>query len=71
MCQVHRAVSALVQSCCLAGDASDALLERTANTIQHWQRRNRAARTQHIRRTRKKLRRLGMTLKDLIRCKWP
>jgi hypothetical protein len=47
------------------------LIEDTARIIQHWQQRNAAARQCHIKRTRKILRKMGIYLKDLIRCKWP
>ena len=71
MCQVHRAVGALVQSWWLSGRASAALIENTATTNQHWQQRNAAARKNHTKQTRKKLRKMGIYLKDLIRCRWP
>jgi len=48
-----------------------ALIEDTARTIQHWQQRIATARKWHIKRTRKKLRTMGIYLKDLIRCEWP
>lgn len=71
MCQVHTAVAALVQSWWLSGQASDALIEGAARKIQHWQHRNAAARKYHTKRTRKKLRKMGIYFKDLIRCTWP
>ena len=71
VCQVHTAVGSLVRSWWLNGRASAALIQATARTIQHWQQRNATARRCHIKRTRKKLRQLGIYLKDLIRCKWP
>jgi len=55
----------------LSGWASAALIEDTARNIQHWQHRIAAARKSHIKRTRKKLRKMGIYLKDLIPCKWP
>jgi hypothetical protein len=60
-----------VQSWQLNGRASAALIEHTANTIAHWQERNATSRVCHTKRTRKKLREIGVKLKDLIRCKWP
>jgi hypothetical protein len=48
-----------------------ALIEEAAKEIQHWQRRIAAARKSHIKRTRKKLRKMGIYLKDLTRCTWP
>ena len=71
MCQVHTAVAALVQSWWLKGALSAALIEQAAEDTQHRQHRLAAARKSHIKRTRKKLRRMGIYLKDLIRCKWP
>ena len=71
MCQVHIAVAALVRSWWLRGALCTALIEEAAQEIRHWQRRIAAARESHIKRTRKKLRKMGIYLKDLIRCKWP
>jgi hypothetical protein len=68
---VHVAVAALVRSWWLKGALCAALIEEAANAIQHWQQRLAAARKSHIKRTRRKLRRMGIYLKDLIRCKWP
>jgi hypothetical protein len=71
VCQVHVAAAALVRSWWLSGALCTALIEAAANEIQHWQQRNAAARKSHIKRTRRKLREIGIYLKDLIRCKWP
>jgi hypothetical protein len=71
VCQVHAAVGALVESWWLCGRTSPRLIEHTAQIIQHWQQRNAAARTSHRQRTLKKLRKNGIVLKSLIRCKWP
>lgn len=71
MCQVHTAVGSLVQSWWLSGRASTALIEHTARKIQHWQQRIAAARKSHRNRTRRRLREMGIYLKDLIRCSWP
>ena len=71
MRQVHVAVAALVRSWWLSGALCTALIEEAANEIQHWQHRNAAARKSNIKRTRQKLRKKGIYLKDLIRCKWP
>lgn len=71
MCQVHTVVAALVQSWWLNGALSAALIEKAAKVIRHWQERLAAARKSHIKRTRKKLRKIGIYLKDLIRCEWP
>lgn len=71
MCQVHTAVGALVPSWWRSGRASAALIKDTANNIQHWQQRIAAARESHTKATRKKLRKMGIYLKDLISCAWP
>lgn len=71
MCQVHDAVAALMPSWWRSGRASQELIEHTARTIQHWQQRNASARKAHRKRTLRKLRKNGIVLKDLIRCKWP
>jgi len=68
---VHVAAAALVQSWWLSGRLCAALIDKAATEIQHWQQRIAAARKSHIKRTRKKLRKMGIYLKDLIRCKWP
>jgi hypothetical protein len=47
------------------------LIKQTAKVVQHWQQRIAAARKSHTKRSRKKLRKMGIKLKDLIRCKWP
>lgn len=68
---MHVAVAALVRSWWLNGALCTALVEEASKEIQHWQNRIAAARVSHIKQTRKKLRKLGIYLKDLIRCKWP
>jgi hypothetical protein len=68
---VHVAAAALVRSWWLSGALSTALIEAAANEIQHWQERIATARKSNIKRTRKKLRKMGIYLKDLIRCEWP
>ena len=71
MCQVHIAAAALVQSWWLNGALCTVLIEKAAKDIRHRQQRIAAARASHIKRARKKLRKMGIYLKDLIRCKWP
>jgi hypothetical protein len=61
----------LVQSWWLKGALSTALIEQAAKDIRHWQQRLAAARKSHTKQTRRKLRKMGIFLKDLIRCKWP
>jgi len=68
---VHVAATALVRSWWLKGALCSALIEAAANEIEHWQQRIVAARRSHTKRTCKKLRKTGIYLKDLIRCKWP
>jgi hypothetical protein len=60
-----------VRSWWLSGTLRTALIEEAVGKIQHWQRRNAAARRSNIKRTRRKLREKGIYLKDLIRCQWP
>ncbi len=71
MCQVHIAAAALVRSWWLSGALRTALIEKAVKDIRHRQQRLVAARKSHIKRTRKKLRKMGIYLKDLVRCKWP
>jgi hypothetical protein len=60
-----------VRSWWLSGHLCAALIEEAADEIQHWQQRIATARKSHIKRTRKKLRKMGIYLKNLIRCQWP
>jgi hypothetical protein len=60
-----------VRSWWLSGAVCAALIEAAATDIQHRQQRIAAARKSHIKRTRKKLRKMGIDLKNLIHCKWP
>ena len=46
------------------------LLERVSAEIQRAQRRNAVARRCHAKRTRRRLRELGIRLTELPRCKW-
>jgi len=52
------------------GRASPKLIHHVASTTQHWQQRNAAARTSHRKKTLDKLRKIGITLNQTIRCKW-
>jgi hypothetical protein len=61
----------LIRSWWLKGRASAILFEKAATTIQHWQRRIAAARRSHTKTTCRKLRKIGITLSNLTRCKWP
>jgi len=71
ICQVHLAVSALIRSWSLSRRASRRLIEKTARRIRYSQQRKAAARKSHYRRTLRKLREIGINIKNLIRCKWP
>ena len=68
--QVHDAVSALVQSWWLNARASTALLERTAEKINYHQQRNAIATRYHVKRTRKKLRQIGIRVSKIKKCVW-
>jgi hypothetical protein len=61
---------ALVRSWWLKGALSTALINEAATKIQHWQKRIAKARKSHTKTTLKKLRKMGIYLKDLIQCKW-
>ncbi len=69
-CQVHTAVAAIIPFWWLNLRPPKALLERTSAEIERAQRRNAAARKSHIKRTRRRLRELGIKLTGLPRCKW-
>ncbi len=69
-CQIHTAVAALIPFWWLNLSPPKALLERTSAEIARAQRRNAAARKSHTKRTRRKLRALGIKLTDLPRCQW-
>ena len=70
MYQVHDAVSALVQSWWLKGRASAALLDRTAANIEYHQQRNAMAKKSHARKTKQKLRKIGIKVSKIKRCMW-
>ncbi len=59
-----------MQSWWLNGRASPALIEHIAEDIQGTQRDNAKARKSHIKRTRRKLREIGIKLTQLKRCCW-
>ena len=59
-----------MQSWWLSGRASAKLIEHTANCIQTTQQDNAKARKSHIKRTRRKLREIGIKLTQLKRCYW-
>jgi len=69
-CQIHTAVAALIPFWWLDLFPPKVLLERTSAEITRTQHRNAAARKSHTKRTRKKLRAVGIKLTDLPRCKW-
>jgi hypothetical protein len=67
---VHTAIAALIPSWWLNLCPPQELLERTSAEIERAQRRNAAARKGHTKRTRRRLRELGIKLTELPRCKW-
>ena len=69
-CQVHTCIAALIPSWWLGQRPSVKLLEKTAAKIGRTQQRNALTRKCHTKRTRKKLRQLGIRLTDIPRCKW-
>ena len=54
----------------LDGRASAKLIKDTARIIQDQQQRNAEARKFNVKATRRKLRKIGVKLTELIRCKW-
>ena len=69
-CQIHTAVAAQIPFWWLNQRPPRKLLERTSAEIRRAQRRNGMARKCHIKRTRRRLRDLGIKLTTLPRCKW-
>jgi len=57
-----------VQSWWLDEAATEALFQRTAETIQYHQRRNAIARKSHTKTAKRKLRKLGIRLSELKKC---
>ena len=68
--QVHTALAALIPCWWLEQRPSAKLLERTAAELQRTQQRNAVARKSHSKRTRRRLRELGIKLTDLQHCHW-
>jgi len=68
--QVHDAVAGLIESFWLNGRVSARLLNKLAGKIQATQKQNAKARRSHEKRTRRKLRRLGIKLTRMERCRW-
>ena len=64
-------MGALIQSWWLNGQASTQLIDKTASIIEYTQVRNALARKFHTKKTRQKLRRIGIKLTKIKRCKWP
>ena len=62
MCQVRKAVSALVRSWWLDGLAADLLFQQAADEIADHQRRNAQARASHTKTTIDRLQQLGIDL---------
>ena len=67
---MHTAVAALIPFWWLKLRAPRVLLERTSAEIVRAQRRAVAARVGHTKRTRRRLRELGIKLGELPRCSW-
>jgi len=70
VCQVQTATGALVESWWLNGRATKELLARAARKIARDQQRNALTREYHTKRTRQKLRILGIKLTTTPRCAW-
>lgn len=70
MDQVHDAVAGLIACWWLNGRVSARLLDQLAEKIQATQKQNTKARRSHEKRTRRKLRRLGIKLTRMERCRW-
>jgi len=69
-CQVQTALGALIPCWWLDQRPSAKLLVRTAEEIRQNQHKNAEARQSHIKRTRKRLRELGIKLTEITRCRW-
>jgi hypothetical protein len=71
VCQLHSALAALVRSWWLNGERTPSeVIEKTAKQIARTQKRNATARKSHTKRTRRRLRELGIKLTELKRCRW-
>jgi hypothetical protein len=70
VCQVHAAVSALVESLRLDNSAADNLFDRVAAKINWAQKRNAQSRKSHTKTARRRLRELGIKLTEIKRCRW-
>jgi hypothetical protein len=66
VCQVHTAVAASIPFWWLGLSSPKKLLERTAGEIVRGQRRDAAAREGHTRRTRRRLREIGIKLTETL-----
>jgi hypothetical protein len=69
-CQVHTAIAGLIPFWWLDLSPPTKLLERTSEEITGAQRRNALARRCHAKRTRRRLRDLGIKLTETPRCRW-
>jgi alcohol dehydrogenase YqhD (iron-dependent ADH family) len=71
VCQLHTAMAVLVRSWWDNNrSASERLLQKTAKKITTIQRRKAQARKSHTKKTRRKLKKLGIRLSDLPKCNW-
>ena len=67
---MHVAIAALIPSWWLNQRPSKKLLEHTAEKIRYKQERNAMARKSHVKRKRRLLRKLGIKLTEIPRCRW-
>jgi hypothetical protein len=71
VCQLHTAVAALIRSWWSRSEAaSERLLEKTAQKIAYYQRRQARARQSHAQTTQQRLREAGIQLADVPQCAW-
>jgi hypothetical protein len=71
VCQLHKAMAALVRSLELSSPkARGELLQKATAKIRYVQHRKAQARKSHWKRALEKLRQLGITLSELKRCTW-
>ena len=67
---MHTAVAALIPFWWLNLSPPKKLLERTSAEIERAQRRDASSRKGHTKRTRRRLREIGIKLTELPRCSW-
>jgi len=67
---MHTAVAAVVKSWWRDPSAADDLFEKAADKINWAQHRNEQARKSHCKTKRRKLKKLGIMLSEIKRCRW-